>query len=221
LELLHPAALCRNVPVTFTLGRMNAIKLRDELFSELHSEVLKPAGFRKKGAWSIRECGEVTQSFYLRSSRFSSKTEAPFWIDVQVFSERYHQLLFAPSPYKGPSEGTQCLVLRGLPSWSWPSKGMRIEPRTDIGQIKLPLFQSVLEQALPFLDLCRSHATVLESLLQEVEPPNLEVAGLYRLLGKDKQAHEYMDKAKASAKHENEVRFFELREAKMWPSHSA
>ncbi len=200
---------------------MNAIKLRDNLFSEIHSELLKPAGFRKKGAWSIRECGEVTQSFFLRSGRHGNQSVASFWIDVQVFSERYHQLLFAPSPYKGPSEGTQCLVLRGLPGWSWPSKGMNIQAESDVSHIKPLLARSVLEHALPFLDNCRSHATVLEKLLQEDELPYLEIAGLHRLLGDDKQAHAYLDKAKAAAKNENELRFLELREASMWLQHAA
>jgi len=199
------------------LNRMNAIKLRDELFSELHSECLKAAGFRKKGRWSIREGDEVAHTFFLRSRRFSNVAEASFWIDVQIFSERYHQLLFSPSPYKGPSEGTQCLLLRGLPDWTWPAKGMAIKAESDMGSIKPLLMQSILQQALPFLDGCRSHAEVLRNLLHSEEDSLLEIAGLYRLLGNDEQARIYINKAKSAATHENELRFLELREAKLWP----
>src|SRR5690242_17035216 len=41
------------LPAYVHRGQMNALAARDAIFSELHSTVLKPLGFRKKGHWSI------------------------------------------------------------------------------------------------------------------------------------------------------------------------
>lgn len=195
---------------------MDALQARDELFSRFHADVLKGRGFKKKGHWAVRDFGTHAQSFYLRASRFGRKEEAIFWIDVQIFSERWLRLVFPERIYKGPAEGMPSLFLRELGSWMEPPQhSHKITQQTD-GVALLASFTKAAEvHALPFLEACASLEGLLDQLIKGASD-DLVIAGLSRLLGREEQARYHMNQAVRGAQHENELRFLRLREASIW-----
>ena len=197
---------------------MNVLTARDSLFAELHTSALKPRGYRKKGHWVTRDVGVLTHSFFLRASRFGNARECEFWIDVQIFNQQWHELVFPERPYKGPTEGP-CLFLRELGSWcSPPLLTHRITQHTNVHQLLQPLAHAAEQKALPFLTQCETPASLLEHLSSVSEPytGRLPLVGLSYLLGHEERARELMSQAKAAAAHENELRFLELRERNIW-----
>lgn len=198
---------------------MNALALRDHLFSTLHVAVLKPCGYKKKGHWAIRDLGALVHAFYLRASRFGNQAEAVFWIDVQIFSADWHRLVFPERPYKGPAEGPS-LVSHELGGWcSPPLKSLRLSAEADADALLASLSKAVIEQALPFLEDRKTPETLLTKLLEGSEPDSdrhLTIASLSRLLGIESQAREHMNLAKHHAVHDNDRRFLELRERNIW-----
>ena len=200
-----------------TLSTMNALALRDQLFSALHVATLKPLGYRKRGHWLIRDCGALAHAFYLRASRFGSQTEAIFWIDVQIFNADWHRLVFPERPYKGPSEGP-CLSLRELGNWSDPPmRSFQNSSAVDVERL-FPIHSDVIVQmALPYLEQRTTPEALLDQLVANPEPhAELTIVGLSRLLGHEAQARKYMEQAKQKAAHDNELRFLELRERNIW-----
>lgn len=198
---------------------MDALALRDHLFSTLHVATLKPAGYKKKGRWAVRDLGALVHTFFLRSSRFGSEAEASFWIDVQIFSAEWHHLVFPERPYKGPAEGPS-LDSRDLGLWcSPPMRTLRLSVESDSDALLASLSKAVVEQALPFLEHRKNPQALLNRLLEESAPDSdrhLTIASLSRLLGIESQAREHMKLAKHHAAHENERRFLELRERNIW-----
>ena len=196
---------------------MNYLTVRDQLFSELHVAALKSHGYKKKGHWVTRDLGPLVHSFYLRASRFGSQEQAVFWIDVQVFSESWHRLVFPERPYRGPSEGP-CLVSRELGTWcNPPLTTLKISAETNVREMLASLSNAVDHCALPFLAGIESQEALLTQLknTQNVDT-DLSIVGLSRLLGHEAQAREYMRLAKQNAKHENDLRILELRERNIW-----
>lgn len=198
---------------------MDALSLRDHLFSTLHAATLKPTGYKKKGRWAVRDLGALTHAFFLRSSRFGSEAEAVFWIDVQIFSAEWHRLVFPERPYKGPAEGPS-LVSNELGLWcSPPLRSLRLSAESDSDALLASLSKAVVEQALPFLEDRKTPQALLAKLLEESAPDSdrhLTIASLSRLLGIESQAREHMNLAKHHAVHENERRFLEFRERNIW-----
>jgi Domain of unknown function (DUF4304) len=199
---------------------MNALKLRDEVFSELHLRCLKPAGYKKKGHWSIRDVGVLYHSFYLRASRFGRSDEAVFWIDVQVFSQQWHNLLFAPMPFKGPAEGTPSLLTESLGEMAQPSSRASITLASDaeIEPVIDWLYAAMTAKALPLLGTCESYEGLL-SYWQgrpEVSDRYLVSAGLLRLLNRDAEARKAIARAKDLSPHENNLKWLEMRERALW-----
>ena len=199
---------------------MNALKLRDEVFSELHLRCLKPAGYRKKGHWSIRDLGGLYHSFYLRASRFGRSDEAVFWIDVQVFSHQWHTLLFAPMPFKGPAEGTPSLLTESLGEMAEPSSRASITLASD-ADVK-PLIEwlcaAATAKALPLLRSCENYEGLLSywQCKPEASDRHLVSAGLFRLLNQDDEARKAIARAKDLSPHENNLKWLEIRERALW-----
>ena len=145
---------------------MNALALRDQLFSTLHVAVLKPSGYKKRGHWAIRDLGTLVHAFYLRASRFGNQAEAVFWIDVQILSADWHRLVFPERPYQGPAEGPS-LVSQELGGWcSPPLKSLRLSSGSDAGALLASLSKAVIEQALPFLEDRKAPETLLTKLFE-------------------------------------------------------
>jgi len=203
-----------------TLGRMNALKLRDEVFSQLHLRCLKPAGYKKKGHWSIRDLGSLYHSFYLRASRFGRSDEAVFWIDVQVFSQQWHALLFAPLPFKGPTEGTPSLLSESLGEMATPSSraSITLESDVEIEPVIEWLCAATTTKALPLLRSCESYEGLLSYWHSKPEASDryLASAGLFRLLNQDAEARAAIARAKELSPHENNLRWLEIRERALW-----
>lgn len=202
-----------------TLNSMDALALRNHLFSTLHVDTLKPSGYKKKGRWAVRDLGELVHAFFLRSSRFGNEAEAIFWIDVQIFSADWHRLVFPERPYKGPAEGPS-LISHELGRWCSPPLGiLELSASSDFDALLASLSKAVIEQALPFLEDRTTHQALLTKLLEESEPDSgryLTIASLSRLLGIESQAREHMNLAKHHAVHDNERRFLEFRERNIW-----
>jgi len=197
---------------------MNSLAARDKLFSDLHVAAFKRHGYKKKGHWVTRNFGELTHSFYLRASRFGSEEKALFWIDVQIFSENWHRLVFPERPYKGPSEGPS-LYSKELGSWCVPPQGQHaVTSSADIDALVKELAQAAEEGALPELSKCEAPESLLEHLIAKAaeDSSELGIVGLLYLLGREAEAREHMLKAKSRAAHENELLFLELRERNIW-----
>ncbi len=199
---------------------MNALSLRDNLFSALHQKSLKPLEYKKKGPWSTRQVGDVVHSFYLRASRFGSKDEAVFWIDVHVFSKSWHELLFAPLPYTGPTEGKPSLLTESLGAMAKPAiaASIKISSPEVAANLEHRLIAAVDQEALPLLSTCVSYEGLLAYLEGRSESTErfLATAGLLRLLGRDANAREAIAKAKSLVSHENELKWLEIRERTLW-----
>lgn len=199
---------------------MNALTLRDDLFSALHQKSLKPLQYKKKGHWSTREVDDVVHSFYLRASRFGSKEEAVFWIDVQVFSKRWHELLFKPLPYTGPTEGKPSLLSESLGRMATPpiAASIKITSPKAAAALEIQLITAADQQALPLLATCTSYEGLLTYLGRQPESTErfLASAGLLRLLQQDAKARDAVAKAKSLVSHENELKWLEVREWALW-----
>jgi hypothetical protein len=162
---------------------MDALQMRGELFSRLHSDVLKSRGFKKRGHWAIRDFGTHAQSFYLRASRFGRSDEAIFWIDLQIFSAAWLELVFPDRVYKGPAEGTPSLFLRELGGWMQPPQAShRIARATDMDSLCAEIGEAAEVHAFPFFDACTSLEQALEQLsrLPSEGSSHLAIAGLSR-----------------------------------------
>lgn len=197
---------------------MNALTSRDAIFSELHNNVLKPLGFRKKGHWSILHDGMSYRTVYLRASRWSSKTKAPFWIDVQVFRSDWFSLVFGPKAFPGPSESTPSLVSEELNKMlAFENHNLEIDENTDIDGLTEALGSGFTTCAWPILQRCET----LEGILLYYESRNLSwemlsAAAVCVLLGQKDRAHHFFTIAKETAPHENYLRWVENRESAIW-----
>ena len=210
---------CTELLLTFIHRRqMNVLAARDAIFSELHSTVLKPLGFRKKGHWSILNEMPSFRTVYLRASRWSSAEEATFWIDVQVFRSDWFSLLWEPKAFPGPSEGTPSLVSEELNKMLSPQvQSLKIDATTDIDGLTAALSAGMRTHAWPLLQQCSS----LEGILSYYQSRNLNddalsAAAVCVLLGREEQAKQFMKVAKEAAPHENYLRWLEIREKAMW-----
>lgn len=197
---------------------MNVLATRDAIFSELHSSVLKPLGFRKKGHWSILNELPSFQTVYLRASRWSSAEHAIFWVDIQVFRSDWFSLLWGPKAFPGPAESTPSLVLEELNNMLSPQMpSFEIDVKTDIDELKAALSVGLRTHALPLLQQCSS----LEGILSyyESRSPNsnaLSAAAISVLLDREEEAKHFIKIAKENAPHENSLRWLEIREKAMW-----
>ena len=191
---------------------------RDSLFSSLHAKVFKAHGFKKRGRWLIRELGPLVQTIYLRASRFSSKEEATFWIDIQIFSEDWLKLVFPHKPYKIPNEGTPSVFSRELGSWcNPPLNSHQIKQEIDATELLVNLTSTAQSFAMPLLDSCDSSVDLLAHLVESASNSTyLGIVGLSRLLGHGEQARHFMDLAKQNAPQENYLLFLQLREEAIW-----
>ncbi len=199
---------------------MNALKHRDEVFSELHVRCLKPAGYKKKGHWSIRELGDLYHSFYLRASRFGRSDEAVFWIDVQVFSRQWHTLLFAPMPFNGPAEGTPSVMTESLGEMAEPSSrgSITLASEAEIGPVIEWLCAATTAKALPLLLSCERYEGLLSYWQGKPESSGRHVvsSGLFRLLNQDDEARKAIARAKELSPEENYLKWLEIRERTLW-----
>jgi hypothetical protein len=197
---------------------MNALATRDAIFSELHRNVLKPLGFLKKGHWSILDEGGMQRTVYLRASRWSSKTSAQFWIDIQVFHRDWFSLVFGPRAFPGPGEGTPSLVSEELNMmFSPPIPTFNIDETTDIAELTKALREGLITYAWPLLQTCGS----LESILAYYQSRHshndaLSAAAVCVLLNRKEKAQNFFKIAKETAPHENALRWIASRESAIW-----
>src|ERR1700751_682828 len=86
--------------------------LTAELFSRLHSELLKSRGFKKVGNRSERKIGKLHQAIVLFSSRFHSAENMDFTLEYRVSHEDFFHLYFPDIAFPGLSE-------KFMPLLSW------------------------------------------------------------------------------------------------------
>jgi hypothetical protein len=195
---------------------MNALQLRDRVFSHLHATVLKAAGFRKSGHWAIRQMNDLQQSFYLRASRFGRGDKAVFWIDVQVFSKPWHDLVFAPKVFTKPSESFPSIVCEELGMHCVPPiRTLEISNARDADSLDQQLVDAAANWALPLLDRCTTIDDLLHycATLPEGDSRYLFAAGLLTLAGRRKEAEIAISRAIALAPHSKARAWAEQRAA--------
>lgn len=197
---------------------MDALSTRDTIFAELHRNLLKPLGFRKKGHWSILNEGAIFRTVYLRASRWSSKSDAPFWIDIQVFHSEWFSLMFGPKVFPGPGEGTPSLVSEELKTMILPNiVTFKIDDTTDVGELTESLSAGLTNYAWPLLQECASLEGVLSYYRsRNVDNQALSAAAICVLLNRKAEAQEFFKIAKETAPHENYLRWVEARESAIW-----
>lgn len=202
---------------------MNALATRDALFSELHTAVLKPGGFRKKGHWSILENSPLIRTVYLRSSRWSEANSVTFWIDIQVFHQGWLALVYGPKPFPGPTEGTPSLLTEELGLMcEVPVHTFKIDQNTDTDSLKSDILNAMKNHGLALLKQCSSLEGILDYYTKKHNPARhaFAAAGIYLLLGKHEEAKLQMQMAKDASTHENTTRWLEMRERAMWSNSS-
>ncbi len=199
---------------------MDALKARDELFSDLHNSILKPLGFRKRGHWSISDISPIFHTVYLRASRWGNRSNAIFYLDIQVFSSEWYELVLAPTKFKGPLEGIMSPVNYELAHLCTPPLGTcEIDASTDLPALKETLAMALRTHALPIFEQCRDHTGILSylSALDNTEQYSFEKAGIAILLKQDREARQFMQAAKERASHANHLDYLIGRENVMWP----
>jgi hypothetical protein len=184
---------------------MDAHKLRDEIFSEIYKTVLKPHGYRKKGHWIIKSARPFHWAVYLRSSRWSRRSRAQFWLDLYVYHEDFDSLMYGPREFKGPSESIAGLVTEDLGRLALQQPiTLIIDENTDVQTLKGNLVKQVADVALPFFAQYGS----LESILNYYAVRNIPaeapfLAGIYLLLNLRREAVDVIEKASISSPHDN------------------
>ncbi|MCU6498299.1 DUF4304 domain-containing protein [Rugamonas sp. A1-17] len=199
---------------------MDALKARDSLFSDLHNSILKPLGFRKRGHWSVSDISPVVQCVYLRASRWGSRSNAIFYLDIQVFSSEWYELILAPAKFPGPLEGIMCPINYDLGLLCTPLLGAcEIDASTDLSALKETLATALQAHALPIFEQCRDHGGILSYLasLHNTDQYAFEKAGLAKLLKQDQLARQFMRAAKERASHDNHLAYLLGREKVIWP----
>src|SRR5471032_951615 len=198
---------------------MDAIKARDKLFSDLHNSVLKPLGFRKRGHWSISESSAIFHTVYLRASRWGNRSNAIFYLDIQVLSSEWYELILAPTKFKGPLEGIMSPVNYELARLCTPPLDIcEIDALTDLPALKEALATALRTHALPIFEQCRDHNGILSYLssLDNTEQYSFEKAGIALLLKQDQEARQFMRSAKERASHAAQLDYLTCRENVMW-----
>lgn len=180
---------------------MDAHKIRDELFSDIHNTLLKPLGFKKKGHWSVKSSPPFHWALYLRSSRWSRKDNASFWIDLYVYHEQFDSLMFGPRVFNGPSEGTPGIVNIELSRITTSaSSRTEINIKTDVPALREQLMKSISEVALPFLNDFDSLEKIAQyQLSRNIPAVAPTIAAIYLLLGRVDDAEAVVKEAGKTA----------------------
>jgi hypothetical protein len=184
---------------------MDAHKERDRLFADIHSTLLKPLGFKKKGHWSVLSRRPFHWAVYLRSSRWSRKNYASFWIDLYVYHEQFDSLMFGPRSFSGPAEGTPGLVTEDLGRITNPTIPLlEIDAMTDIGALRELLLKSISDFGLPLFSSCDSLEKIAKYYSERNIPAEApSVAGIYLLLGRENDARQAIIEASKMAPNEH------------------
>lgn len=200
---------------------MNAIAIRDSLFSELHAAVLKPLSYRKKGHWSIFDADPFFKTIYLRASRWSNRESLDFWIDVQVFHRDWYNLLFSPKRFVSPTEGTPSLISEDLGKMCEPPcTTFAIDSGTDVSAMRAQIEQALSTVAVPILEACSTLESVLAYYERKNDPRTFAIAsaGIAKLLGRGEDAKRHIAVAREYATHESLQKWIATREASIFSS---
>ena len=198
---------------------MDALKVRDQIFSDIHVATIKPLGYRKKGHWSIKSLPPFHWAAYLRASRFGNRSHAVFWVDLQVFHEDWDSLVSGPRPFPALYEGLPHLVGEELGAHCVPSiRTIEIDESTNVPVLTEILVKGMAEYGLPLFERCSSLEDILAYYTSKPEGPQFaySAAAICLLLDREAQAKEYMQLAKATAPHANSLQWLERKEAAMW-----
>lgn len=176
---------------------MDAHKARDALFSEIHSTLLKPLGFKKKGHWSVRSSPPFHWGVYLGSSRWSRTDSASFWIELVVYHEQYDKLRYGPRAFPGPSEQTPGLVTEDICRLTTPMlPQLKINAATDMGALRELLLKTMSELALPLFSRLSSLEKIADYYKERGIPAEAPfLAGIYLLLGREDEARDVIAEA--------------------------
>lgn len=198
---------------------MNAPKIRDDLFSELHSEVLKPRGYKKSGHWSTKKSGDFVFAVYLRASRWSNSNQTDFWFDLKVFHEGWHHLFTGEKTLPKLRESMPSIVLEELGELEGPQyRTMTIDKAVDLPALKATIIRRLHEHAVPIEVQCITFEGILRHLEASRHWPKTanSAAGISLLLDQEDQAKRFVAIAKANATHENTLRWLEQQELRLW-----
>jgi hypothetical protein len=155
------------------------------------------ASRKKKGHWSVKSNLPFHWAVYLRSSRFSNREHAVFWIDLYVYHEQFDSLVFGPREFKGPAEGVPGIITVDLGRITVPVlPTLEIDSETDIPAFKGLLMKSISEIALPFLFEFNSLEKILQYYISRNMPSDARfIAAIYLLLGRFEDANLVSKKA--------------------------
>lgn len=168
-----------------------------ELASRLHSDFLRPRGF-KKSAYTWRREDEWPKLINLQLSKSNTSEEARFTLNLGVFIPELHNAA-GSYPVTGKPMEPDCDVRSriGMLLPSGTDKWWDVSPASNGARLFDKVSGDLMEVGLPWLEGLRDLPTVAETLMAQRNPFMAAIA--LKLGGRDDEATEAMTAAHAKA----------------------
>jgi hypothetical protein len=168
-----------------------------EVASRLHSDLLKPRGFKKTAYTWIRE-DEWPKLINLQLSKWNSSEEARFTVNLGVFIPELHNAA-GSYPVTGQPKEPDCDVRSRIGMLLPPGtdKWWEVSAASDEGKLFDEVIADLVEVGLPWLDRLHDYTTVAEVLIGQKNSFMAAIA--LKLDGRDNEAAEAMAAAHAKA----------------------
>ena len=128
------------------------------IFAKLHSELLKPLGFRKVSTRSELAAGPLHQAVVCLSSRFNSSLSINFTIELRVGHDAFFHLYRPGEPFSGLGEKSFMPLL----SWRLSNENATIDKwwnlrgMSEVEEVQEEVLQAFRSQGLPALEQTRT-----------------------------------------------------------------
>jgi len=178
---------------------MSATRLRDQIYSRIHADVLRPRGFRKDRRWIHKKVDQFHFAVERPQHRFESPEHATLGLEVYIFHEAFHSLMIGWPTFPGVDQ-------MGIPAFS---RGLRwladlaedfdnIYPSSDVASVGAAVGQAIESSVLPLFERGTS-LEGLASVVDELTPPSWQktktLSGLLLLQGKKADARAVLGSA--------------------------
>ena len=179
---------------------------QETIFSALHSELLKPLGFRKTSTRSELSLSPLHQAVACHSSRFNSSQEIEFTLELRVGHEGFLHLYQPGAAFPGLGEKSFMPLL----SWrltedaSLNDKWWHLRGGTELEAVREEVLRTFRAQGLPALQQTRTVEGIVEFCKSRPLRSHFQAHSwaLYHL-GRNTDARAVVQEAIRLAPHEN------------------